>query len=241
MKKLPPGSTAALRRMDHAPETAFSSPYPAGSSSYPLAEFQIVGPGGFQHEYLLFVNDPQRDFGVLLEALVEGHLHEYLGRRRMDRAIDGMTGHVIVCGWGRVGAASVAHLGTLGEFDIQDADLTGLKEKAPQARMTVVPNGVDLEEFRPDGTNEAGVAFVGGTSPFPNFDALQFFCDQILPHLRRARPALRNDEGRGGTKPPRRGTRRGRAARRRCRRGMRATHRACRRAAGTGRSARSGP
>lgn len=54
-------------------------------------------------------------FGVLLEALVEGHLREYLGRRRMDRAISGMTGHVIVCGWGRVGAASVAYLDGLGE------------------------------------------------------------------------------------------------------------------------------
>src|SRR5262249_40998098 len=45
--------------------------------------------------------------GVLLEALVEGHLREYLGRRRMDREIGRMKGHVIVCGWGRVGAASV--------------------------------------------------------------------------------------------------------------------------------------
>jgi voltage-gated potassium channel len=54
-------------------------------------------------------------FGVLLEALVEGHLREYLGRRRMDRAIGNMTGHVIVCGWGRVGAASGDYLDSLGE------------------------------------------------------------------------------------------------------------------------------
>ena len=71
---------------------------------------------------------------------------------------------------------------------VSERDAERLKEKAPPARMTVVPNGVDLEEFRPDGTEGAGVAFVGGTSPFPNFDALQFFCDRILPHLRRARP-----------------------------------------------------
>ena len=42
-------------------------------------------------------------FGVVLEALVEGHLHEMLGRRRMERDIARMTGHAIVCGWGRVG------------------------------------------------------------------------------------------------------------------------------------------
>ncbi len=54
-------------------------------------------------------------FGVLLEGLIEGHLREHIERRRMDRAIDRMTGHVIVCGWGRVGAASVAFLDSLGE------------------------------------------------------------------------------------------------------------------------------
>jgi voltage-gated potassium channel len=42
-------------------------------------------------------------FGVLLEALVEGQLREMFGRRRMDREIAKMSGHVIVCGWGRVG------------------------------------------------------------------------------------------------------------------------------------------
>ncbi len=42
-------------------------------------------------------------FGVLLEVLVEGQLARTLWRRRMDRTIARMTGHVIVCGWGRVG------------------------------------------------------------------------------------------------------------------------------------------
>ncbi|MEP6697534.1 MAG: potassium channel protein [Pseudonocardiales bacterium] len=44
-------------------------------------------------------------FGVILEALVEGHLRQLLGRRRMERQIDRMDGHVIICGWGRVGRA----------------------------------------------------------------------------------------------------------------------------------------
>ena len=42
----------------------------AGAYSYPLAEFLIGGPSSSfpSHEYLLFVNDPQRDFVVGLEA-----------------------------------------------------------------------------------------------------------------------------------------------------------------------------
>jgi voltage-gated potassium channel len=49
-------------------------------------------------------------FGVALEALVEGHLGTHMERRRMDRHIDRMSGHVIICGWGRVGRASAAYL-----------------------------------------------------------------------------------------------------------------------------------
>ena len=71
---------------------------------------------------------------------------------------------------------------------MSERDAAELLRKAPGARVTVVPNGVDLEEFQPDGTEEVGMAFVGGTSPFPNLDALHFFCDQILPYVRRAAP-----------------------------------------------------
>lgn len=43
--------------------------------------------------------------GALFEVLLEGHLRDQYGRRRMERSIGGMSGHVIVCGWGRVGRA----------------------------------------------------------------------------------------------------------------------------------------
>jgi voltage-gated potassium channel len=42
-------------------------------------------------------------FGALIEALVEGRLSQAVRRRRMERDIAAMRGHVIVCGWGRVG------------------------------------------------------------------------------------------------------------------------------------------
>lgn len=47
-------------------------------------------------------------FTLLMQMVVEGQLLEFVGRRRMDRKIADMRGHVIVCGWGRVGKA-VAH------------------------------------------------------------------------------------------------------------------------------------
>jgi len=70
-------------------------------------------------------------FGVLLEALIEGHLGQHLERRRMDREISRMTGHVIICGWGRVGRASAQYLTATGQqivvIDRDPARIQGLQ------------------------------------------------------------------------------------------------------------------
>jgi voltage-gated potassium channel len=44
-------------------------------------------------------------FGVALDTLVEGYLGGTFGRRRMERRMENMRGHMIICGWGRVGQA----------------------------------------------------------------------------------------------------------------------------------------
>jgi len=55
------------------------------------------------------------NLSVILEAVTEGHLRAYLERRHMDRTIDRMSGHVIVCGCGRVGRAAADHLIATGQ------------------------------------------------------------------------------------------------------------------------------
>lgn len=62
--------------------------------------------------------------GVLIETLVEGRLLETLGRFRMERTIDGMQDHVVICGWGRVGRAIAAEVVAAGR-PIVVADLDG--------------------------------------------------------------------------------------------------------------------
>ena len=54
-----------------------------------------------------------------------------------------------------------------------------------------MPNGVDVSEFAPAPSAEGGasgsgtgIAFVGGTQPSPNLDALEYFCREIQPALR---------------------------------------------------------
>jgi len=59
-------------------------------------------------------------FSVVLETIIEGQLGDLFGRRRMEKRIAGMQGHVIVCGWGRVGKAIADHLGADQEVVIVD-------------------------------------------------------------------------------------------------------------------------
>src|SRR5262249_52344196 len=53
------------------------------------------------------------------------------------------------------------------------------------ARVTVIPNGVDVATFRPEPGRAEGLVFVGGSNWFPNRDALDYFCHEVLPHVRR--------------------------------------------------------
>ena len=64
-----------------------------------------------------------------------------------------------------------------------ERDRDRLLQLVPGSRVGVVPNGVDTTEFQPGTVSGTGVAFSGGTSPFPNLDALNFFATDILPHL----------------------------------------------------------
>jgi len=50
-------------------------------------------------------------FTVTLELLIDGHMRELIRRRRMDRDIAAMQGHVVICGWGRVGREVARYLG----------------------------------------------------------------------------------------------------------------------------------
>ena len=49
-------------------------------------------------------------FSVGVETLVEGYLADEFGRRRMEKQIREMQGHVVLCGWGRVGQSIARYL-----------------------------------------------------------------------------------------------------------------------------------
>ena len=63
----------------------------------------------------------------------------------------------------------------------------------PSGKAHAIPNGVDLEYFRPAGaaTGEAGCVFVGALDYRPNVDAACWFCQEAWPEIHRRRPETR--------------------------------------------------
>lgn len=87
--------------------------------------------------------------GVLIETLIEGRLTEEFGRRRMERRIEALSDHVIVCGWGQVGESIVAMLTNEG----RDVVVVDRKEDVVVDQLCVVGDATDDKVLA-----EAGIA-----------------------------------------------------------------------------------
>jgi voltage-gated potassium channel len=93
------------------------------------------------------------NLGVMLETLTEGSLRQHLERRRMDARIAALRGHVIICGYGRVGRAATDFLLSAGhEVVVVDTDRERLADLTPGTPHLVG----DVTEDRVLG--EAGIA-----------------------------------------------------------------------------------
>jgi voltage-gated potassium channel len=89
-------------------------------------------------------------FSLLMGALIEGQVRELFGRRRMERQISRMSGHVIVCGFGRVGRNIADYVSKAGQpVVVVDRDAQ---------RLLSVPYPVVVGEATEDGVlYEAGI------------------------------------------------------------------------------------
>lgn len=89
---------------------------------------RLLGAGGKVFVIVLVlvgVSTALYTFSTVLEVLIEGQMRNLVRRRRMDRQIDRLSGHVIVCGWGRVGREVARFLASAGRAVVvvdRDAD-----------------------------------------------------------------------------------------------------------------------
>ena len=95
--------------------------------------------------------------------------------------------------WRKVERFERAAMGYVdGAMTVSDLDRGRLLENRPGMPIAVIPNGVDLDYFRPmpQPTVRQDVVFTGSMDWRPNQDAARYFVAEILPLLRRARPEL---------------------------------------------------
>jgi voltage-gated potassium channel len=119
---------------------------------------------------------------VLIETLVEGHIGTAMERRRMDRAIASLHGHVIVCGWGRVGRVVARDLDTVNrDVVIVDSDPERVTSM-PRGTLYVVGDASDDAILR-----EAGIERASALVSAVSTDASNLF---ITLSARSLRPDL---------------------------------------------------
>jgi voltage-gated potassium channel len=94
-------------------------------------------------------------FSVLIEIFVEGYLGDTFGRRRMERQIKDMEGHVILCGWGRVGR-SIANYLSATQADVVVID-TSAERLATVSGPLVFGDATDEAVLRAAGIDRARV------------------------------------------------------------------------------------
>lgn len=77
---------------------------------------------------------------------------------------------------------------------VSELDGIRLKESAADVRVSVIPNGVDVEYFRSNenkSTRREGLIFAGAMDWYPNREAVRFFLKDIWPKLLAEKPDRR--------------------------------------------------
>jgi voltage-gated potassium channel len=118
-------------------------------------------------------------FTLVIEAVVEGQIQEVLGRRRMDRQIARMAGHVIVCGFGRVGRNLARYVAGAGQ-DIVVIEQDPVRAAAAEGSVHVVRGDATSDEV----LKEAGIERAGVFVTALNTDADNLFVTLTARSLR---------------------------------------------------------
>ena len=128
--------------------------------------------------------------GILVEHNVESHIarqqyHE--AKNPIHKARDWLTWQKLLRyerQWVRRFPTCVA---------VSEADAMRLRQMAPNTDVHVVPNGVDVQHFTPREVKRARetLLFFGTLSYGPNLDAVLWFCNQMWPRIRKARPEVK--------------------------------------------------
>src|SRR5919199_1488927 len=88
--------------------------------------------------------------GAVVVFVMEGQLGQTVRRRRMERALERLRGHFIICGYGRVGREIVAEFEHEGvPFVLVDVNQQSLDEAAAKGHLAIRGSPASDEALRP--------------------------------------------------------------------------------------------
>ncbi len=94
--------------------------------------------------------------GLAVQGLLEGELGRILGRIRMERQVQSMKDHYVVCGAGRIGLLVCQELAAAGvPFVVVDRDEGALQKAAAQGYTCVVGDATEEETLKAAGIQRA--------------------------------------------------------------------------------------
>jgi len=100
---------------------------------------------------------------TIAAVIIEGDLSDALRRRRMDKKIDALSGHYVVCGAGHTGGVICAELRKTGRafvvVDLEQATIDKLAERLGAEFLHVVGDGTEDEVLRRAGVERASGVF----------------------------------------------------------------------------------
>ena len=94
--------------------------------------------------------------GGLAQLVLDGELRRELGERRMQRQIEELTGHVVICGFGRMGTKLAATLAARGRsLIVIDEDSTSIEAARRQGCLGIQGNATEEEVLKRAGVERA--------------------------------------------------------------------------------------
>jgi voltage-gated potassium channel len=96
--------------------------------------------------------------GGFVQMLAEGEINRVLGARRMSKGIEKLKGHVLICGYGRVGQIIARDLVAAHHpFVVIDTSEARIEEAQALGYLTLLGNASDEETLREAGIDRARV------------------------------------------------------------------------------------
>jgi voltage-gated potassium channel len=107
--------------------------------------------------------------GTLTQTLLEFELRDFFGRRRMEREIDRLANHYIICGAGRVGRSVARELKRKPvPFVIVDPNETKLAKYAAEGWLTIVGDATQTSVLQQAGIENAAGLVAAATTDATN-------------------------------------------------------------------------